>query len=129
MARRRTSWLLCAALLLVAAAPASAGDGGDRAARAAGHCARGATSQLRLRSHDGDIRVEFEVKRGRAEERWRVVLVHERRVAWRGTAWTGGSGSFRVRRTLDDLDGVDRVTVRGSGPGGVTCEASARLLG
>ncbi|MGH2943325.1 MAG: hypothetical protein ACRDLN_11205, partial [Solirubrobacteraceae bacterium] len=101
-----------------------------REARVAGTCAKGATARLRLRSRDGTIRLEFEVKRRRARETWRVVLVHERRVAWRGTVRTSrSSGSFRIRRSLDDLDGPDQVTARGSGPRGVTCEARATLPG
>ncbi len=56
------------------------------------------------------------------------MLVHERRVAWRANVRTSrSSGSFRVRRTLDDYAGSDRVTVRASGPRGLTCEATARL--
>jgi hypothetical protein len=124
--------------LLCGAVPASAkhgddghggdGDGGRREARVAGTCSAGATSTLRLRSRDGAISVEFEVKRRRGGERWRVVLVHERRVAWRSTIRTkGSSGSFRIRRSLDDYDGPDEVTARASGPRGLTCEASATL--
>ncbi|MEA2224189.1 MAG: hypothetical protein QOH83_2565 [Solirubrobacteraceae bacterium] len=125
--------------LLCGAVPASAkhggggGGGGDgedgrREARVAGACSAGATSKLRLRSRDGAISVEFEVQRRRGGERWRVVLVHERRVAWRSTIHTkGSSGSFRIRRSLDDYDGPDEVTARASGPRGLTCEASATL--
>ena len=111
MCARPLTVALCALALLAAAAPAFAapgpgsgdsggdGDGGDQDARVAGRCSSGASSQLRLRSHDGSIRVEFEVKRRRRGESWRVVFVHERRVAWRGTVRTSGSGSFRVRRS------------------------------
>jgi hypothetical protein len=121
--------------LLCGAVPASAkhgGGGGDddgrREARVAGACSTGATSKLRLRSRDGSISVEFEVRRRRGGERWRVVLVHERRVAWRSAIRTkGSSGSFRIRRSLDDYDGPDQVTARASGPRGLTCEASATL--
>ena len=119
--------------LLVAAAPAAAKDGEDdgrREARVAGTCSTGATSALRLRSRDGAIRVEFELRRRVARERWRVVLVHERRVAWRGTFRTSRSGGgFRVRRSLQEFDGPDHVTARASGPGGLVCEASATLSG
>jgi len=119
------------ALLLAGAAPATARDGDDdrrREARVEGTCGKGASSKLRLRSRDGEIRVEFEVRRNRRGERWRVVLVHERRVAWRGSVRTSRSrGSFRVRRTLRDLRGSDRVKVRASGPRGVTCSAAATL--
>jgi len=127
--------MLCAALLVLlagaGAGPAFARDGGDdsrREARVSGTCGKGASSKLRLRSRDGRISVEFDVKRARRGERWRVVIVHERRVAWRGTVRTGRSGgSFRVRRTLRDYGGSDRVSVRAAGPGGLTCEASALL--
>ncbi len=118
--------------LLAGAAPARAkhggGDGGRREARVAGTCSAGATSKLRLRSRDGAISVEFEVKRRRGGERWRVVLVHERRVAWRSAVRTKrSSGSFLIARSLEDYDGPDEVTARASGPRGLTCEASATL--
>jgi hypothetical protein len=128
---RCVTLVVCGLLVLASPALGARGSGGDRDrdARVTGRCGKGATSQLRLRSHDGSIRMEFEVKRRRPRERWRVVVVHERRVAWRGTARTGDSGSLRVRRSLDDYDGVDRVTIRASGPDGLECTAYARLLG
>jgi hypothetical protein len=127
MAARRSSLLLVLALLL-AAAPAFAdhgGGGGD--SRVAGRCSKGTSSELRLSAHDHSIRVEFEVKRRRAGESWRVVFIHERRVAWRGTVRTSSGGSFRVRRSYDDYEGADNVTARASGPRGLTCSASATL--
>ncbi len=119
---------IAVALLVAGAAPAAARDGDRREARVEGSCGKGASSKLRLRSRDGEIRVEFELRRNRRGERWRVVLVHERRVVWRGSVRTSrSSGSFRGRRTLRDLGGSDRVKVRASGPRGVTCEAAATL--
>jgi hypothetical protein len=127
MALRRSSLLLMLALLL-AAGPALADHGGaDGDARVAGRCSKGTSSELRLRSHDHAIRVEFEVKRRRAGESWRVVFIHERRIAWRGTVHTSSGGSFRVRRSYDDYEGADNVTARASGPRGLTCQASATL--
>lgn len=106
-------------------------DGDRREARVGGTCGGGgATSKLRLRSRDGVIGVEFEVQRRGRGEAWRVVLVHERKVEWRGSVRTSGSsGSFRVRRSLDDFDGPDQVTVRASGPRGIICQATATLAG
>lgn len=129
MLSRITCAALCVLALVGGATPAVAKDGdGRREARVSGSCSKGAWSQLRLRSRDGEISVEFELKRRRAGESWRLVLVHERRVASRATLRTkGSSGSLRMRRTLDDLDGPDAVTVRASGPRGMTCEASATL--
>lgn len=103
-------------------------DDGRREARVDGTCSKGASSKLRLRSRDGEIRLEFDVKRRRSGEAWRVVIVHERRVVWRATLRTRStSGSLRVRRTLEDLDGPDQITARASGPRGLTCEATATL--
>jgi hypothetical protein len=114
--------------LLLGAAPAL-GRGGDDV-RTRGSCGSGARTELRLKPDHGSIRVEFRVDSRRAGERWRVVLVHERRIAWRGNVRTGGSsGSFRVRRSLPDFAGADQVSARASGPRGVTCEAGAVLRG
>jgi hypothetical protein len=145
MAWRPLTCLLCSLALLVGAAPALAdpgsgssgsgsgssgsGSGGDRDARVKGRCSKGASSELRLRARDGSIRVEFEVKRRKPRESWRVVFVHERRVAWRGTVRTTSSGSFRVRRSYGDYEGADNVTARATGPRGLTCQASATLRG
>jgi hypothetical protein len=83
---------------------------------------------LRLKADHDVIRVEFEVDSRRARERWRLVLVHERRVVWRGSARTRSSGAaFRIRREIPNFDGADQVSVRGSGPGGNTCQATATL--
>ncbi|HEX7292328.1 MAG TPA: hypothetical protein VF250_14500, partial [Conexibacter sp.] len=59
---------------------------------------------------------------------WRVALVHERRVAWRGTATTSSRrDGFRVRRTLPDFAGADEVSARAVSPRGLTCQATATL--
>lgn len=120
---------------LVAATPAMAKDGDDDRedrpeVRVAGSCASGVTSKLKLKARDGELEVEFEVDSNRSGERWRVTLVRERRVFWRGTERTGGrSGSFSVERRLDDLDGADTVTARAVGPRSRTCRATATLAG
>lgn len=111
------------AVLVGAPATAFAGD----QARVNGTCGGGATSELRLDARNGRIRVEFEVDSDRGGERWRVVVAHERRVAWRGSARTRSNGSFRIRRSIPDFDGADQVTVRASGPRGNTCTATAVL--
>jgi hypothetical protein len=102
-------------------------DGGRQEQRVSGRCSSGGTAKLRLRSRDGAIRVDFDA-RVRSGSRWRVVVVHERRVASRATL-RARSGGISLRRSLPDLDGADQVSVRASGPGGATCSASASLPG
>lgn len=111
-------------------AAARGGSGGGSEVRVAGGCGTGATSKLRLRARDGGIRAQFEVDHNRSGAVWRVVLVQDRRVVWRGTARTrGASDAFEVERRLRDLPGADTVTARAWGPRGVTCAASATLPG
>jgi hypothetical protein len=119
------------ALALISLALAFGGGGGyDDDVRVRGTCGSGADSELRLRDRGSSIRVRFDVDGRRAGEVWRVVFVHERRVAWRGSARTSGaSRSFSVRRSVPDFDGADQVTARASGPGGNTCEATGVLKG
>ncbi len=117
------------AVVLPAAPPAQARGGGGSEVRVAGHCGKGATSKLRLRSKGGGIRANFEVDHNRSG-RWRIALIQERRVVWRGARRTAGSSdSFEVERSLRDFAGSDHVTARAWGPGGLTCEASATLSG
>lgn len=119
----------CAALLVTGTALAKDGDGRAEI-RVAGSCSARATSKLKLKSRDGIIELEFEVDHNRAGTLWRVAIVHERRVAWRGTARTSGpSGSFAVDRRIADLRGPDTVTARAWGPTGITCRATATLPG
>jgi hypothetical protein len=119
----------CAALVATGAALAKDGDGRAEI-KVAGSCGTHATSKLKLQSRDRIIELEFEVDDNRAGVLWRVALVHERRVAWRGTARTSGSsGSFAVDRRITDLPGPDTVTARAWGPTGITCRATATLPG
>jgi hypothetical protein len=134
----RIPGLTLAALALVAAgsAPALARGGpgkggGDRIeVRAVGTCGTGAASSLRLRSRDGAIQSEFEVHGRARPSNWRVTIVHERHVAWRGTRRTvGPRRSFSLEYGLPDYSGADLVMVRAIGPRGVVCSASATLPG
>lgn len=96
--------------------------------RVVGVCGSEATSKLRLKSEDDRIELRFEVDHSRVGVLWRVVLVHERRIAWKGAVrTTRPSGSFQVRRTVQDLAGADAVSARALGPGGLVCRASAVL--
>ena len=120
--------LACLLLALPATSQARGGGGDDDEVRTSGRCGGGASSELRLKADDGTIELRFEV-RGARRGSWRVVVVQERRVAWRGTVSASGSRSFRVERDLDDLPGADAIMVRASGPRGLTCNASGTLSG
>jgi hypothetical protein len=123
--------VLATALALSLTAPPVAladhgGDGGGDV-RVSGTCGRGATSNLRLRSKDGDIRVRFEVEHIRFSGSWRVTIVREGRVAYRGRE--RARRSFEIERRISDYSGADHVSVRAVGPHGLTCAASATLPG
>ena len=77
-------------LLLVPAVAAGAKDGDDDRgeARVTATCSKGASADLRLRARDGAIRLEFELRRQRSGELWRVAVVQERRVVWRASLRT-----------------------------------------
>jgi hypothetical protein len=119
---------LVAGVALVAPAHGAASDGDE--VRVRGSCGAGARSELRLRAEDDGIELRFDVARAGGPGTWRVAVVHERRVAWKGTVRVRGSGrSFTVRRVLPDLDGADAVTVRAWGSQGAGCRATGTLSG
>ena len=104
------------------------GDRGRGEVRVAGTCGKGASSKLELKARDGRIETRFEVHHGRAGSTWRVTIVHERQVEYRGRRRIAGpSRSFEVDRRMPDYSGADGVTARATGPGGVVCVASATL--
>jgi hypothetical protein len=115
---------VAAAGCLTAPARALADDG----VRVPGSCGAGATASLRLDDKGQQIELRFEARHGRGTARWRVVIVQERRVVWRGSP-RAHDGRIRVRRRLTDLAGVDRVRVLASGPRGLRCVADATLAG
>jgi hypothetical protein len=123
---RALSALAVALAALVAASPARPSGGDEDRIEVAGTCGAGATSRLEVRARDDRLEVRFRVRSGRSGARWRVALVHERRVAWAGALRAGSSG-VDVRRQLPDLSGADTVAARAWGPRGLTCRASATL--
>jgi hypothetical protein len=128
MTRRALIALVAAVTILSLFASAAAAKDGRGEVRTAGVCGRGATYELRLRTRDSGIEVRFEIDHIRAGVAWRVAVVHERRVAWKGAAKTAvQSRSFEVRRTVPDLPGADTVIATAWGPGGLVCRATASL--
>lgn len=116
------------ALPVLLAVALAHGGGGDGRARADAACGGGVRAQLELRAEDGAIALRFDADRAPRGSAWRITVAQEGRVAWRGRA-TARRGSFRVQRTLRDLAGADRVSVRASGPRGLSCRALATLAG
>jgi hypothetical protein len=113
-------------ILALATGPANARVFDD--VRAAGVCSKGVAAELRLKSGERGIELRFKLRQTQANSAWRVALVHERRVVWKGTLRTGRqSRSFELRRTLQDLPGDDTVTASAWGPRGLGCRATATL--
>lgn len=113
---------------LLALVALSHGGGGDDRVRVDATCGGGVRARLELRAEDGSIETRFDLDRAPRNSSWRITLTQEGRVAWRGKA-TARRGSFRVRRTVRDLSGADRVGLRASGPRGISCRAYATLPG
>src|SRR3954468_1481398 len=114
-------------VLLALALALAGGCGGD--ARGTRNCGGGASSKLGVWPEQGGrIGAAFELVHARPGADWRLVVVHEGHVAWRGRAHTDGRGALKLVRRMGDYPGADRVAVRAYGPDGATCAASARLF-
>jgi hypothetical protein len=116
---------LLAALVTVAPAAAGRVDEGDDVRRT-GTCTGRGEASLRLRTDDGEIRIEVEIETDRPGSRWVVILLHERRIVFRGPLRARGD-RVRLRRTVRDFYGSDAVIARATGPRGETCRVSATL--
>lgn len=119
-----------AALAVALTLPVAASAGGvdeDDDVRVRKACSRGSTTTLRVRADDGVLEVELRVEPRRRVGAWSVVLLHERRIVYRGRLSGTGGGSVRLRRNVPDLYGRDAVTARASGPLRETCRVSATI--
>lgn len=116
--------VLCAALALPLAAGADDGPGD---VRLTGACSRSSEVRLRLRSDDDVIRVEIEIEADRRGSKWAVILLHERRIAFRGNLRTNRDRSIELRRSVPDWLGTDSFVVRATGPRGESCRVSGEL--
>jgi hypothetical protein len=106
----------------------AAADDGEREVRRVGTCTGSSRATMRLEADDGRIEVEFEIRTRSTTRAWRVVLLHERRVAFHGLVRPRSGGrSVRLRRTVPDWFGRDTIVVRATGPGVETCRAIATI--
>jgi hypothetical protein len=138
----RHALLLAGGLALVLASPVLA-DGDDHVSRA-GVCTKSSSSRLDLRRQSrsggnngpgepgsrGDSRIDvtFTVRSKRSGVVWRVILLHERRIVYRGKLRTRPpKASFVLRHALADWYGSETVTARATSARGEVCRASARL--
>jgi hypothetical protein len=131
--------VLCVVATLVALVPVPVaqadrgggddGRGGEVRVRTTARCGHGARTRLELRARDGRIRLDWDLERGRAGERWRVVAVQESGVVGRRIVRLDRAGGAELRWTLRDLEGADRIEVRAGGPRGTTCTIGATLRG
>ncbi len=80
----------------------------------------GLTLRLEIRSDGTTVRVRGSVEGTRGD--WSAVVIHDRRVVWRGTAKRG-----RVDRRLAELAGPETVAVRFTNGAGSVCAAEVRL--
>lgn len=118
--------------VFLAAGPVARADSGDGRddrleIRRAGFCSAASSVKLRLRAEEGRIRVELEIDTRRGAP-WSVVLLHERRIVFRGRLRSADtSGSFELKRIVADWFGPDAIVARAKGPGGESCRVSATV--
>ncbi len=99
------------ALSTLWAAPTALAGGGD--VIRTGSCSGASDWKLKLSPEDGRIEVEFEVDQNVVGDTWRVVMRHDGTVFFRGRRTTRApSGSFEVRRLIDDPAGIDTIAAR-----------------
>ena len=122
--KRSLVLLSLAACLALAVVPASPGKDGD--VLVSGTCSGASSSKLKLSEEDGRIEVEFEVDQNRNGVRWNVTLRRGGgQLLFSGTRVTRGpSGSFEVRRVVDNRPGNDTIRARATRSGGL-CRATA----
>lgn len=118
--------VLVAALVLPLAGNAARADD-DAEIRVRGTCSRTSEASLRARADDGRIRIDVRIDTRRRGAAWSVIVLHERRIAYRGVVRTNRSRAIRLRRTVRDLFGRDSLVVRASGPARETCRVSGSL--
>ena len=98
------------AVLVLGAQPAFANDDDVIVEK---NCSGPSDLKLKLSPENGRIEVEFEVDQNVVGDSWRVVLRHDGERFFRGVRVTEApSGSFEVRRVVDNNQGDDLVQAK-----------------
>ena len=90
-----------------------------------GACGGGAKPGLSVWAEQEGLGAAFTLEHARPDTDWRLTVVHEGHIAWRGGGHTDGAGMLKVVRRFGDYPGVDHVSVRAIAPDGATCAAAA----
>ncbi len=98
-----------AAAIALSTTPAMAGNDVTRR----GSCSAQSDWKLKLSPDDGRIEVEYEVDQNVVGDTWRVRMTQNGSQFFRGKATTQGpSGSFEVRKFVDDAAGADKIVAK-----------------
>ena len=122
--------LVAVGLLVPTGAHADHGHEDDDV-RVVGRCTGGAEAELRVRARDhGGLRVEISLRSRRPARPWTVVVIHERRLAYRGRLGSRrASARASLRLAVPDLPGRDSVVVRARKAAAESCTAVAAVVG
>lgn len=108
--RLLTGAALIAGALVISPAPVAARDGD---VVRAGSCSGATDWKLKAGKRDGRIEVEFEVDSNRNGQVWRVRILDNGVLRYRGLHTTvAPSGSFSVERRIPNMTGLDHVVAR-----------------
>jgi hypothetical protein len=118
--------LAVAALATASSAPAK--GGGDPVVKQ-GSCSSSATWKLKAKIDGGVIETEFEVDQNVVGKKWRVVIRQNGVKRFSGSKTTKApSGSFTVRRLLDNMAGSDRIVGKATAlAAGQTCRGALTI--
>jgi hypothetical protein len=95
------------------AASAAFGQGGGTQVIKTGSCSGAATWKLKAKTDNGRIETEFQVDQNVAGRRWRVRIRQNGVLRFDAIRTTRApSGSFAVRRLLDNKAGSDRIVAK-----------------
>ena len=105
------------AVALALLLPAGAAGAKDGDIIRTGQCSGASDWKLKLSLENGRIEVEYEVDSNVVGQAWRVRLFHNGDRFFLGERTTKGpSGSFEVRRVVDNRDGDDVIRARARNP-------------